>query len=120
MDSPKRMKLWGQDNGTRQAPKGPQKKLDKTYLTWFIVGLFNCSTEQAAPGRLPVQEERAVNIFSTRAMNDSAPLARHRSLSSHAYFLGHCHTTARPSLITTDLTYAQVADPSLPRELEAV
>ena len=61
-----------------------------------------------------------MSIFSTRAMNDSALLARARSLSSHAYFLGDCHTTACPFLITTDLTYAQVVDHSPSRQVEAV
>ena len=60
-----------------------------------------------------------MSIFSMRAMNDSAPLARPRSLSSHAYFLGDCHTTACPSLANTNLPRAQGVNHFLHGELEA-
>jgi len=43
-----------------------------------------------------------VNIFSTSAMKDSVRLIRSGFLSSLAYFLYNCHTTACPSLTTTN------------------
>jgi hypothetical protein len=61
-----------------------------------------------------------VNIFSTRAMNDSAPLARPRFLSPHAYFLDNCHCILCPSLTSAGLPRSQVLDHPLPRQLEAV
>jgi hypothetical protein len=95
------------------------KKLDKTYLTWFIVFLFNCSTEWVAIWVPPLREERAVNIFSTSAMKDSATLTRPHFLSSLACFLRNCHTTACPSRAITNLPRAQVLHHRLGGELEA-